>query len=327
MAIPSGLSAQLGAGEETTYGTAATISRFFPFRTESLALDVQRMESTALRSGGRLLRADRWAPGRRSVAGDVALEVETQGLGLWFKHALGGVTTDQPDASGAPEVYRHRFAIGDLPTGLTVQVGRPDQAGTVHPYTYTGCRISSWTLECQVDEIATLQLSLLGQDCTTATPLATATYPAGSSLLTWARGAITLDGAELCVRSLSLQGTNGLAEDRYCLGNPLRRQPSEMALREITGTLEVGFEDLALYQRFVQAAPDQPPAELVVLLEGPTIAGTYRSHLQITAQVRIDANTPVVGGAELLMQQVPIRVVDTGTASLVIEYQTTDTTP
>ncbi|MCP2168133.1 phage tail tube protein [Goodfellowiella coeruleoviolacea] len=324
MAIPSGLSAQLGVGEETTYGTAVTPSRFYEFRQESVSLSIERLASTALRAGARVLRSDRWAPGQRSVSGDITMEVGTEGYGLWLKHALGSVTSTQPDATNAPTVWRHVFTPGDLPPGLTVQIGRPDTGGVVRPFTYSGCRVSSWTLECSVGEFLTLQVSLLGRDETTATALATAAYPAGSVPLTFVTGSLSLGGTETCVRSVSIAGSNALAEDRYCIGGGgLRDVPVEQGLREITGTLEGEFKDLTAYNRFTNGEE----AELVLTFQGPVISGTLRHELVLTANTRFDGATPAVGGPEIVMQSLPIVVTDTGTQSVRVEYQTTDTTP
>lgn len=124
MAIPSGLSAQLGVAEETVYGTPVTVTRFYEFTEETLDCQIDRIESAGLRSGVRVQRSDRWVPGKKAVAGDVTMELGDRSFGLWLKHMMGGVVSEQPDAGTAPTVWLHTFTPGDLPVGLTCQVGR-----------------------------------------------------------------------------------------------------------------------------------------------------------------------------------------------------------
>jgi hypothetical protein len=323
MAIPSGLSAQLMTAEEVTYGTPVTTDRAYEFRQESLKLEVQRIESSALRAGTRMQRSDRWTPGRRSVSGDVTMELGTKGFGRWWKHALGGVATTQPDAANSPTVYKHTFTPGDLPIGQTIQVGRPDVGATVRPFTYHGCKIASWTLECSVNELAVFQAAILGEDCDTATALATASYPAGLQVMPFIQGALTVGGSSMDVKQFSMQGTNMLADERFFLGSALRKQPLEVGMRNVGGTFEPEFTNLTAYAAFVAGTE----AELVLLFQGDIIEDALRYETKVTANVRYDDGTPNVGGPQILANPIPYKVIDNGTTSVKIEYQTTDATP
>ncbi|MEV0085260.1 phage tail tube protein [Saccharopolyspora sp. NPDC050642] len=327
MAIPSGLDAQLMTGEQTSYATAATVDRGYEFRAEALSLEAQRIESSGLRPGKRVLRTKRWFQGQRSVGGEITMELGTVSFGRWFKHAFGAVSTAQPDATNAPTVYKHTFTPGPPPPGLTIQVGRPDTAGTVHPFTYTGCKVSSWTLSSAIGEIVTLAVTVLGRDETTATPLATASYPANLDLLTFVEGSLTVAGSAHEIRSINLQGTNGLADDRYVHGSRLRNEPLEIGAegsqaRVYSGTIEGEFNNLTAYNRFVNG----DEAELVLLFAGANIAGAFNYEVRITANVRFDGTTPNVPDGNVIMQTLPIKAVDDGTTSIKLEYQTTDAT-
>jgi len=172
MAIPTGLGAQFGVGEETTHGTGVTVDRFYEFTNETMSLEIERLQSRGLRAGTRIQRSDRWAAGSKTVGGNVEFELANKSFGLWLKHMFGGVATAQPDAGGNPTVYEHTFTAGDLPAGLTVQVGRPSTDGTAQPFTYDGCVVEDWELDATVGEIARLAVTLNGQDETTGTSLA-----------------------------------------------------------------------------------------------------------------------------------------------------------
>lgn len=320
MAIPTGLSAQLGVGEETVYGTAVTVDRFYEFNSESLAMEIERMESQGLRAGQRVLRSDRWVAGSKTVSGDVELELSNVNLGLLLKHAMGGVATSQPGTLR----YLHTFTPGDFPTGgLTVQVGRPDNGGTVRPFTYNGVVVATWEISANVGEIGMLSLGLVGQDETNATALETAAYPSGMELLTFVGATLTVAGTPIDVVSASIAGDNGLNADRRRLGSQTIKRPLENTWRAYTGSVEAYFDDLTAYTRFV----DGTEASLVLDFEGSVIEATDPYKLTITANVRFDGETPTVGGPEELMQPLPFKVTDTGASSVSLAYHTTDATP
>lgn len=323
MGIASGMSAQLMTAEELTYGTPVTTDRGFEFRSESLKLDIERIESQGIRAGQRVLRSGQWYPGKKSVSGDVVMELGNKGFGRWWKHALGGVATTQPDAVASPTVYLHTFTPGDLPVAQTIQVGRPDVTGTVRPFTYHGCRVGSWKLESSVSELAVLTMSMIGEDEDTAAALAAVNYAAGLRGMTFVNGTLTVAGSGQDVMSVSVEGKNGIAEDRYFHGSQLRKKPEEQALREFTGTLGTEFESLTAYNRFVNGTE----AELVLTYTGGIIEDALTYQTVITANVRFDGETPAIGGREIVKQNLPWKVVDDGTTSIQVEYQTTDATP
>jgi len=324
MAIPSGLSAQLGFAEESTYGTPVTVTRFYEFRSEEMKLEIGRIESQALRSGARIQRSDRWSAGQKNVGGDIELELANKSFGLLFKHMFGGVSSSQPDAGGNPTVWEHTFTPGDLPTSLTAQVGRTGVDGTTRPFTYHGCRVASWSLEASVGEIVTLTLSLLGEDEDTATGLAVASYPSALSLLTFVQGSLTVGGSAFDVKDIKLEGDNGLADDRYFLGSQLRKNPLEAAMREYTGEVTAEFTDLTAYNRYVNGAE----AALVLLFRGGLISGTFNFDTQITANVRFDGETPNVSGAEIIEQPMQFKCLgNTSASAITLLYRTTDTAP
>lgn len=321
--IRSGLNLQLGTAEEVTYGTPVTPSRFFPIVSESLTNDIARDESEGIVPGQRVIKSEQWYPGKKAVSGDVVMEVETKGAGRWFKNMLGGVATSQPDAVNSPTVYLHTFTPGDLPIAQTVQVGVPDTGtGTVRPFTYHGMVIGSWKLE-QTDKFLLLTVSLVGEDEENSTALAVATYATGRRQFSWTNTTHTIDGSPVNVSSWSLEGTNSLAEDRYFQGSQLRKRPEEQGLRNLTGTVDGEFESLVAYQRFTSGVE----VPLVSTFGGPIIEDAFTFQLVVTANIRFDGKRPETNGRQIVAQKLPYKVIDNGTTSLRLEYQTTDATP
>lgn len=323
MALRSGIAAQVGFAAESTFATYTAPTRYLEFVTEGLTLASERIEGSGLRAGQRVLRNDRWAVNKKGVGGDIQLEVLSKGFGLIFEHMLGSNTTANPAGS----VYTHTSILGDTAgKSLVVQVGKPDVSGTVQPFSYLGCKVASWELSCEIDGVLTLSLTLDGVDEDTTESLGTASYASSDELLYFTGASLTIGGSSVDVRTFSLAGDNALATDRYFLrSSGLKKEQYPVGVPEITGTLEMDFEDLTEYQRFV----DGTEAALVATFQAPTLLETgYYPHLEITLPVvRFDGDTPTVGGPEILTQSLPFKVLDNGTDEPIsIEYQSADAT-
>ena len=140
-----------------------------------------------LRAGGQLPRSQRRVVTTSDATGDIVLDLPTKGLGLLLSHAMGGTIQN----SGT-------YTLGDVyANSFTAQVGVPQYGGTVTPKTIAGCKISSFELAVSNAGIATGRFSVDGASFTTATSLATASYPSGNSVFHFAQSAITVDGSSV----------------------------------------------------------------------------------------------------------------------------------
>lgn len=177
MTAPSGLSAQLMLAEESTYGTFVAPTRTYDLVNETMKQTIDRIESKGLRAGRRVLTSQQWVAGKIVCGGDLNLELDQVGFGVFWKHALGTVVTTGSAGAG----FTHTISPGDL-TGksLTVQVGRPDTSATIRSYTYTGCKIASWDLACKAGELVNLKVSLAAQAESTAQTLGVPYYARGT---------------------------------------------------------------------------------------------------------------------------------------------------
>lgn len=319
----SGLFTQLGVASEVTYGTFVTSARFLEFTEESLKLEIERLEAEGLRTGTRVQRSTHWANGRRQVAGDLAFEVANKGFGLLFHKALGAVAT-AADGTG----WKHTATIGDLYGDmLSLQVGRPDVAGTVQPFSYTGCKVAEWELEQEENDWLKLKLAIDGRDEATATALASATAPALTELFHGGMLTLTVAGGAFSPTKFSVKCDNGLNTERFKLKSSiLKDEPIEAARREITGVLDGEFESLTAYNRFVNGT-------VVGIIATWTAVSTYDTakpfKLVVTLPAcRFDGETPEVGGTDVIEQPLPFKVLDDGTNQPVtIEYYTSDAAP
>lgn len=302
MTTRTGLDAQLGVAEESTVGTRVAPTRFVPLVDESMSLNISRLESEGIRANRTVLDSADWAAGVKTVAGDLTFDARTESLGVWLKHALGGVAT----AGSGP--YTHTFTPGDLfGKGLTVQVGRPDAGGTVRPFEYAGCKVNSFSLECSVDEIASVGVSLIGQDEDTGQSLATASYTADDTLFTFVHGALTVAGASVPVESFSLSIENNLQAARHRVGSAVTTEQRQEALRAVTLSAVADFTDLTVYNRFVSGA------EAAVVLS--LTSGS--DSLTVTMNCRTDGGTPTVGGVEEIPLNLEMMAVGTSDAAAI----------
>lgn len=289
------LDAQLGIGEEVTYGTYQAPTRFFEFTEESLKLEVERTFSQAYRNGRRTRH--RVHGGVQRVAGDFTIELAPQGTGMLFKHMFGAVNTTGTNP------YTHTFTPGLLDDkSLTVQVGRTDTGSVTRAFSYLGCKITEWELAAEVGELAMLTCSLYGTHEDRAQSLAAVSYPTGWSPFTFVHGSLTIAAGAVDIRSFSLSGNNNLGTDRHRISatNPARpKEPLESDVREYSGTISADFESLTAYERYVNLT------EAAVVL---TFNAGASAQLTITMNVEFDGETPQVA-REVLEQPLPFTCV------------------
>lgn len=295
MAVRSGLAAQIGYAEESAAGTFTVPNRFVPLVSESLTADRGRLEAAGIIPGRQLLRSPQWNGGPITVGGDVKHELYQAGLGVLLKHMFGSVVT-----TGAGP-FTHEFRIAD-PFGLslTAQVGRPGMDGTVHPYSYVGCKIAEAEIAVEADEIATAGFTLLGMSESLAEPLAVASYIDDQARpYKFNHAAITVAGVAQKVKSATLGFNNSQADDRRFLGQQTIDEPVLVDLREITCELTVEHQNQAAYQRVVDGTE--------VAFEVGLTAGA--NSLIFEGNGRSDGVAAVVVGKGIVEQKITLKVV------------------
>lgn len=300
MALKSGLAAQVGLKTETTWGTAVAVDRFTPLISESMTEKIERLESAGIAPGARVLRSGQWATGNVEVSGDLGFELYQQGMGLWFRHMFGAVST-----SGAGP-YTHTFTPGDMSDDhFTLQIGKPDVAGTVQPFTFSGCKVTEWELAAKAGELVTLGVSVVGKDLATGTSLATASYGAGSGLpFSFAHASVTVGGSAAYVKEITLKGSNGLAVDRRGIGSAYIKEPLEAELRAYEGEMVCEFESLTQMNLFRNGTENA----LVLTIDAGSAAKCV-----ITTNVRYDGSTPEVQGRGVTELKVPFKCLGPST--------------
>lgn len=275
----SGFKGQLGFKSEATWGTAVTVDTFH----EGYLSDNPVREQPPLISAG--LAAGRRTPrlvqaGARTVQGPFALELLPSPLATMLSHMFGTIATT---GSGP---YTHTASPGSTDSkSFTAQVGIPGSGGTVHPFTYSGCRLTGWTIAATAGQIATLNLDVVAKDYVTATALASASY--GSEVpFTFIDGSVSVGGSTLSeVNSFELAATIP-RRIKHGIGATTIMEPLENGRREHIITVESEFEDLTLH--------DLANTEVAVVL---TFSNGSDS-LTITTDAWVQPSTPTSPGAD-----------------------------
>lgn len=271
MPVGLGHKAVLGIGEESTYGTPVTRTKFLELvgGGDGLVVDEEKIESQSMKEIG--VRGDyEVQQGSVDVKGTVTFEVPYDGAEKIFKHAFGSVATSQPDSGADPLVYQHIFTMADaLPTGLTLEVDRD-----VTAFVYEGCKIASIEFSCGgPDELVRVAAEVIGEDvqtgsATSPTVPAVGFFSAPQADLKW-------NSTSVPVSAFSVKLNNNLDKDRRFLGSRLRKEPTRAGGKvEVTGTFKAEFESTTHFNDFRNATN----RALQIKCTGPGIGAASRKY-------------------------------------------------
>ncbi len=244
MAVGSGLAAQIGWKAESTYGTAVTVDRFIPFLGAEIENEYTRVDADDIIAGAYTMKQEQIRIGNKVFTGSIEAYLLNRNVAELFYHTLGGKST-----SGAGP-YTHTITPGDQ-TGrfLTMQLGTPDNGGTVRPFTYEGVKIKTLGVTVEQGEYAKINLDVMAEDVATGTALATASYPASLTRYHSNDFSCTLGGTSMCVRSFEIEFNNNLDDTRRCSGSQVIKEPLRNGYLEVSGSMEVEWSDLTAYTR------------------------------------------------------------------------------
>ncbi len=135
---------------------------------------------------------------------------------------------------------------------------------------------------------------------------------------------MTLGGQTFATKKVTVQVKPSFAVDRYFIGSgALKKAPKINGFWEISGTFELEFADLTAYAAFNNLTF----AQVVVTMQAPNPieAGFYPSLTFTMPSVRLDGDTPNVGGPDILGQSVNFMAEFDGTnPALSVRYRTAD---
>lgn len=309
MATGTGLDAQIGYIAESAYGTGTAVTRFLPLVSETLSKSIEPIESADILTGRQVMQSTQWAQGNAVVGGEIQHELYTQSIGLLFRAAFGTV-----DTAGTEVPYSHTFWPAAPSVSFRTQVGRPLVYGSVVPFTYIGCKVAEWELAGAAGEFFTWGMTVLAQEETQGTALASASYATNLRRWSYSSATVKIDGTLVPVKSFKVAGDNKLTDERRFLGSTIISEPLRTDLADYTGELECEWGNPSafggaagsgslLYNKFLTGTE----GTLLAVMESGTLAGT------ITANVRFDGETPQVGGRDIVPHTLPFKAIAPGT--------------
>lgn len=327
MAVRSGLAAQLGVATEETYGTYKAPSRFLPFESEGISLEKNYIKTAGLRAGRLSQAKNLHTATTRTVAGDFSTEFFNQGMGILLNQLHGETVTPTKIEEKSAYKQVHKIGTSD-PFGksMTVQVGRPDNAGTVRPFSYLGCKVTEFKVSIDANGVAMLSVSVDGADEVTAESLGSASYSATAAPFDFTQMVLKAGGSELAyVRNVDISVAIGQNTERYHLGNEgTKDTPIVNELLGVTASATLEFSGLTDHERYKKAET----TELVLTGTGATIveALKFKSVFTMPAAKQV-SSSPVVGGPDVITQDVTFECLDDGTnPPLTVEYVSSDST-
>lgn len=240
MAVGFGYTHWIGTGEESTFGTGVSASKFIEVNSDTLKKSQTMLAKPALRG----VSHDRRVISKSNVEGSLEFQLGWEGYGRFFKHALGTLNTS---GSGP---YTHAFTCAQaLPTGLSI-VSNRDAAGIggTSCFRYLGCQINKLTLKQSADEFLMMTVDFLGRDREfIAAP--SPSFPTFDGIA-WDELVVDVDGSPIDVEEIELTIENNLAADRYKLGSTLRKGFGRGDKRKISGKIVKEFESITELQLF-----------------------------------------------------------------------------
>jgi hypothetical protein len=271
-------------GKESTYGTAAALSRAYEGKSDSFKRAQEFLTSTGFRGGMHTQLATRSVPVNMGGEGSIEVDVQPTGFGLLFQSMLGGTTA--PAQQGATTAYKSTFvSTAAGPTdSWTVQMQRVDAGGTVRSFTHLGSTMTGWKFTQETDGLLGVEFMFDFQDVVTSVSAGTPTY-VDSLPYAWTQAAATWDGTAVDLTKLELEGSLGFnTERRFLRGSALKKKPVRASVPEFKGSAEMEFESLTHYNAFVSGET----APLVLTWTGDEIDVALRLRAQDHARRRAD---------------------------------------
>lgn len=370
--VNSGIGSQLVYAPEATWGVAPSLASAQPleFTSETLALTKNTVQGQGIHAGGMYNRAARRVITYYSAAGGVTMDLPTQYLNELLKVMFGskGSTAAALQSSSAVAGVSstsgyYLAAHSPVATGgtgtkgasLTFQKGVAAVDGTAaNPFTYTGCKVTDWTLNVATGAIATLQFNVDGYNeltttaqavaqgdplNTTAPTLATYTEAATNNVFNFRNATLyqvtststtggiatpTLGAALGLVRSVEIKHQMNFDTARYFVGgNGFKSEQVENNWRSISGQFVVDFPTAqTMYNAF---AVD---TQLALQLNLAAPSGNGLLQILIPA-VYLDGESPKVSGPGVVQQNLAFTGLDisgsTPVPAIQAVYKTIDT--
>ena len=257
----------LGLGKETSFGSAAALSKYIAISSEDIQISKERLIQEDVASRQR----SKWRPGTEVVGGGWSWNIHYENIGEVLLALLGKVTTSQPDPINAPNTYQHVFTPADsLPT-YTVEVG----IDNVTAKQAVGVAIEGLSLQFSPNELVKADVDIIGR-ALSLKALSNPSFPALDPIAFYEVSSILIGGAAASLIDLEINISNNIVDDAFVLGSR-QLDRIEVGYIEVAGSFSLAFDSTAEFDKFLGDAE----TSLQIVVEGAVIEGTYKYKLQI----------------------------------------------
>lgn len=210
MSVAFGNKAFIGFAEESTFGTYVSATKFLEIMEESFMGERQYIAKPSLRNVSQIQKV----LGKTNVKGGFKAQLGFSGFERIMKHALGSSTT----TGTGP--YTHTASLADaLPTGLSFYVDRDSTGNGDGGHRYIGCNIDKLTIRQAIEEMAEIEVSVVGQSWSPGVTAETPTFPTFEQADWYNFSTFTFDGQTVPAKDVEFTLENDLATDRNKLGS------------------------------------------------------------------------------------------------------------
>ena len=208
-------------------------------------------------------------------------------------------------AGGGGTAYTHEFKSGGILPSVLVEKAFTDLA-TPQYLTYSGCKVSKLSLNVAPEGFQKISFDFVGKQETistspfdsTITDLLKKSFSGGEI-----SGILENGGATTTVTKIDLSLDNSLDTGIYCLAGAGKRSDIPIGTTKVTGTLEVLFDSITLYQKAI----DSTESTLKITYTKGTGAGTLGNELLeiFLPELIFKQDTPVIGGDKGVLVTLP----------------------
>jgi|GEM_PF-6457177 len=198
----------LGLAEESTYGTAASRTRWLAVISAGLRKRQQSIRRPNLRRGTGGLNRKHYR-GRKEVGGPFETEVMYSDFGMLLYALLGGKSTTEDSGT-----YTHTYTLADELPSLTSEVirGEGRNGSTALSEVFKGCILNSGSIRGEAHGLVKMQGTFLAQDAddrSAAPTVDAADWPTGVPLHCEEASNVSWNSLSLPWRSFELSVDNG----------------------------------------------------------------------------------------------------------------------
>lgn len=312
-----GFEGQAGLGEETTWGTAAVISRFEEQASGEVGVPDDAVLFQAGIHGARSRLLTQTKQGRKRVSWSWNFDLAYKGLaGIFFKHAMGSATTVTDEAAVR---FTHTFARADaLPAGLTLEHEiAPDF------YKLLGGRVNELVIESDAEGPARLSVGGFAKDYQINSTGATFSPPSATILTVFHEAALTIDSVAKQYRNFRMRVFNGIFADDFRSGarTVFSLDPRDFV---VEGTLLLTAEEAAQLAKI----RDFTAVAIKVVFTGPVLGtGNYKWEFDLAKCRYGPARRRIGGPTDESLIELPFEAFKDTAEAVVVKLTNDSATP